>query len=125
MEKPPLRGTLLSSIKKAQENVRPELRGTLAPKAGEKKVLLEAMGTAVSKEALPSIESLKSLEGKLVIQRDGGKKCEFLELRDSLTPGRMTVKLMGSDGMRYSLPAEEFLNAITAEGGAWRLLGEE
>lgn len=117
-----LRGSLADKAVEAKSVERPELRGTLAVTKSEK-TLGESEGVAVSKDTLPDIESLASLAGRTIIQRDGGLRCEFIELRDGLraTDGK-TVKLIGQNGFRYSIGAQMFLDAITTKGGAWRLL---
>jgi hypothetical protein len=126
MERSPLRGTLAKPPEKVKlrGTLAPKesiIRGTLAGKGADSVKTPTPEGVTVSREQLPDIESLAILTGRTVIQRDGGKHCNFIELRDSLTAGRKTVKLIGG-GMHYSLPADDFLASITTDGGAWRLL---
>ena len=123
MEKSPLRGTLAGKTPDTKPAEQPKLRGTLAASKPEKTSDTATEGLPVPKDRFPDIESLASLTGRTIIQRDSGLKCEFKELRNGVraTDGKI-VKLVGENGFRYSLPAYSFLDAITTEGGAWRLL---
>jgi len=146
MEKNPLRGTLAGKLSDAKTDKVPEqggLRGTLAPNKAEPKVESKLRGSLVagsetsvdatkaegrtpSKEEIPNVESLASLVGRTLIQRDGGKRCLFRGVFESEIGSSKvkTARLIGSDNSRYSLNPEMFLTALTTEGGAWRLLDD-
>ena len=126
---PKLRGTLAPKEKALEEeSSTPKLRGTLATKGAEDTAPLETRGTAISKVEFPNIDSLKTLGGRRFIQRDGGREVVFEGIKTR--EGRTAIaKLRTPDGapmdVRLSPGAEMFYNAITNEGGAWRLLPEK
>jgi len=146
MEKNPLRGTLagkLSETKKNEVSPQSGLRGTLAKgRAGtniesklrgslvsSSEVSVDAVkieGRTPSKEELPNVESLASIVGRTLIQRDGGKRCLFRGVFESEIGSSKvkTARLIGSDNSRFSINPEMFLAALTTEGGAWRLLDD-